>query len=77
MLETLCDNKIEKTRYEIEVKKHLWEVDVFYGRNKGLILAEIELKYEDEYFRLPDWIGLEVTSDKRYYNNNLINGLMN
>ena len=64
----MCDQRIEKTRYLVPHENHTWEVDVFEGENKGLILAEIELKSEDETFILPDWIGDEVSGDPRYYN---------
>ncbi|MFM7577161.1 MAG: adenylate cyclase, partial [Microcystaceae cyanobacterium] len=39
----------------------------------GLILAEVELVSEDQTFDRPDWIGPEVTGDRRYYNSNLVN----
>lgn len=69
MLTTLCDDVvIEKTRYHVPYASHLWEVDVFEGQNVGLKMAEIELTDIDESFELPDWIGEEVTDDKRYYN---------
>ena len=48
------------------------EVDEFLGENAGLVVAEIELPSEDSVFDKPDWIGQEVTGDKRYYNSNLI-----
>ena len=65
----LCEKGvIEKTRFEIPVGKHLFEVDEFYGENEGLIVAEIELSDESEAFEKPDWIGMEVTNDRRYYN---------
>lgn len=70
----LCGNGvIEKTRYLIQVGTHLYEVDVFYGVNNGLIIAEIELNSEDETFEKPDWLGNEVTNDERYYNAYLSN----
>ena len=47
-------------------------IDVFEGENNGLILAEIELYDEDEKFKIPSWIGLEVSDDIRYYNSQLI-----
>jgi len=59
---------IRKIRYRIPFKDHLWEVDEFQGANRGLLLAEIELKAEDESFEIPPWIGKEVTGDKRFYN---------
>jgi len=73
MLEKLCSNPIiDKTRYEIKYANHLWEVDVFYGDNEGLVVAEVELEDEDEKVELPSWIKQEVTSDIKYYNNQLI-----
>lgn len=65
----LCEKGvIEKTRFEIAVGNHLYEVDEFYGENEGLVVAEIELSSETETFEKPDWLGLEVTNDERYYN---------
>jgi adenylate cyclase len=65
----LCEKGvIEKTRYEIPVGNHLYEVDEFYGENQGLIVAEIELTAENEAFEKPDWLGIEVTNNERYYN---------
>lgn len=59
---------IDKTRYLVQVGKHVFEVDEFYGENEGLILAEIELQSEDEPFEKPEWLEKEVTGDPRYYN---------
>lgn len=65
----LCEKGvIDKTRFEIKVGKHLYEVDEFYGDNQGLIMAEIELQSETESFEKPNWLGKEVTNDSRYYN---------
>lgn len=63
---------IDKTRYEIEWGGHTWELDVFYGENEGLVMAEIELDSEDQGFELPPWAGREVSDDPRYYNASLI-----
>ena len=72
LVETLCDSPlIEKNRYKIPIGDVVWEVDEFFGDNAGLILAEIELKREDQAFSLPNWIAEEVTADLRYYNSNL------
>jgi len=74
LLRELCRKPlIEKTRYKIPFKGFIWEVDEFAGENRGLIFAEIELKYEGEKFSQPHWIGQEVTGDPRYYNANLVN----
>lgn len=62
---------VEKTRHLVKEGKHTWEVDVFEGAHKGLIIAEIELQSEDETFTRPQWLGKEVTGDIRYYNNSL------
>ena len=73
MLNNLCDKPlISKTRYHVKIDKHLWEIDVFDGDNNGLIVAEIELKNEDEFFSKPDWLGEEVSDDARYYNTCLV-----
>jgi adenylate cyclase len=65
----LCEpGIISKTRYEITYGSHLFEIDVFNDLNEGLIIAEIELSEENECFDKPEWLGTEVTGDKRYYN---------
>lgn len=64
---------IEKTRYEITVGNHVWEIDEFGGKLAGLMLAEIELATEDEQFERPEWITVEVSEDVNYFNSNLIN----
>ena len=69
----LCEKPlIEKDRYELEKGGVVWEVDEFFGENRGLIVAELELENENQYFLMPDWIGEEVTGDSRYFNSNLI-----
>ena len=68
----LCEpGAIDKIRNLVPAGKHTWEIDVFHGENEGLILAEIELASEDEPFERPDWIGQEVSGDRRYYNSML------
>ena len=65
----LCEKGIiDKIRYEIPSGKHIVEVDVFEGENKGLIIAEIELENENEEILKPAWLGDEVTQDERYFN---------
>jgi len=73
MLDTLCKRPlIEKVRYVLAVGVHTWEIDVFEGDNAGLVVAEIELRREDEAFERPEWVGDEVTDDPRYFNSNLV-----
>jgi CYTH domain-containing protein len=68
----MCDGPVvEKRRYVVDVHGLTWEVDEFLGDNAGLIIAEVELESEDQEVELPDWVGLEVTDDPRYYNSNL------
>jgi len=68
----LCETGIlEKIRYEVPFGNHLYEVDEFLGENKGLTIAEVELKHEDERFDKPDWLGEEVTGQVKYYNSQL------
>ena len=62
---------IDKTRYLVEAGEHVFEVDEFYGDNEGLVVAEVELSSSDEEFEHPDFIGNEVTGDRRYYNSSL------
>ncbi|TCD15737.1 CYTH domain-containing protein [Pedobacter psychrodurus] len=71
LLDNFSLSELSKTRYEISFSGKLWEVDVFLGDNKGLIVAEIELESEDETFDLPDWVSKEVTEEEKYYNSNL------
>jgi len=68
----LCEKGIiDKTRHEVIFDGKTFEVDVFHGENEGLVMAELELENEDEVFAKPDWLGDEVTGDKRYYNSYL------
>ena len=64
---------IEKYRTKINFNGIIWEVDDFIGENEGLVIAEIELKFENQKIDLPNWLGAEVTNDPRYFNSNLVN----
>jgi CYTH domain-containing protein len=73
MIDTLVERPIiEKRRYEIAWGDLVIQVDEFLGENAGLVIAEIELRTEDQVFDKPSWLGEEVTGDPRYYNANLI-----
>ncbi|BCL76816.1 CYTH domain-containing protein [Jeongeupia sp. HS-3] len=67
----LCPNVLDKTRHLVTVGTHLWEIDEFHGDNAGLIVAEIELEAFNSTFEQPDWLGVEVSDDPRYYNSAL------
>jgi CYTH domain-containing protein len=62
---------IDKTRYLVKSGMHIFEVDEFHGDNEGLVVAEVELHSIDEPYEKPDFIGDEVTGDRRYYNSQL------
>lgn len=62
---------VEKTRHWVEHAGHVWEIDEFLGANAPLVVAEIELDAADERFSAPDWLGIEITDDVRYYNHAL------
>ena len=73
LLDRLCEQPvIEKHRRRIAFGAHIWEVDEFLGANLGLVVAEVELAFEEQQFDKPEWIGEEVTHDRRYFNSSLI-----
>ena len=72
MMELVDGTPIEKNRYKIPLGEHVWEVDEFLGDNLGLVVAEIELRSVEEGFEKPDWIGVEVSDDRRYFNSQLV-----
>lgn len=69
----LCEpGRVEKTRWLVRVADgHIFEVDEFHGDNEGLVMAELELKDTGEIFEKPDFIGREVTGDRRFYNSHM------
>lgn len=72
MLKKFTERHIEKLRYEIQIGKHLWEIDEFKGKLEGLVLAEVELNSEDEEFEKPEWIAEDVSTNPDYFNAVLI-----
>lgn len=68
----LCEpGLVDKTRWLVKSGNHVFEVDEFYGDNEGLVMAEVELSAVGEQVEMPDFIGQEVTGDRRYYNSQL------
>ncbi len=59
---------IDKRRHLVRHGGLLWEVDEFLGDNAGLVVAEVELEQADQAVDLPEWVGVEVTNEVRYYN---------
>jgi len=72
ILKVCLPEVISKTRYIVPFSGHRFEVDIFHGKNEGLIIAELELDSEDESFERPEWLGEEVTGKPEFYNSNLI-----
>ena len=58
---------LDKTRFHVPHAGRRWEVDVYGGDNRGLIIAEVELESEAAAVILPLWVGKEVTGERRYY----------
>jgi adenylate cyclase len=75
LIESFDLKMLKKKRYKVDFNSKTWEIDVFDENLNGLVLAEIELQREDEKFEIPEWVGLEVTSDPAYLNASLINRL--
>ena len=68
----LCEpGVIDKIRYEVKIKNHIFEIDEFFGENEGLVIAEVELENENETIEKPNWLGEEVTGNIKYYNSQL------
>ena len=62
---------VDNLQLTVDNLQLIWEVDEFHGEQEGLVVAEIELEYEEQEFEKPDFIGKEVTDDPRYYNANM------
>ena len=58
---------LQKTRFLSPHAGRTWEVDVYAGDNAGLVIAEIEMESETADVELPDWLGREVTGERRFY----------
>lgn len=62
--------RLLKTRYDVALGECLVEIDVYAGRNAGVIVAEVEFPdaASARAFAPPDWLGDDVTHDPRYSN---------
>ncbi len=71
---------IKKRRYLIPLSDGLKiELDIFKERLEGLIIAEIEFKDEEaaNNYKTPDWLGGDVSRDKRFTNTYLAHNEIN
>jgi adenylate cyclase len=62
--------RLRKVRYDVPWKAFLIEIDIYRGKNEGLIVAEVEFPTHAarRKFKPPNWFGREVTGEKRYSN---------
>jgi adenylate cyclase len=60
--------RIDKVRNYVNYSSYLFEIDEFIETNTGLVIAEVELSDVNEEFPRPQWLGTEVTGQRRYYN---------
>ncbi len=65
------DFVVQKERYTQEFGGLLWEIDVFQGSNKGLVIAEVELNDAEQEIVIPPWVGKEVSMIPKYNNSKL------
>ena len=63
---------ITKTRYLWPGEDGLlWEIDEFEGELAGLVIAEVELEYENQPVEIPEWTNLELTNLRGWSNSSL------
>ena len=62
--------RLTKTRYDVPLADRVVEIDVYTGKHEGLVVAEVEFPNEESAreFRVPDWLGEDVSRDPRYSN---------
>lgn len=62
--------RLTKVRYEVPWKSHTIEIDIYRGRNNGLVVAEVEFENQKNCasFQAPDWLGRDVTGRAKYSN---------
>ena len=67
-LEFLGGKMVKKTRYPYRAQNHKFSIDVFEGRHKGLILAELELDGQSGLAEdtLP-WFALKEVTDDPFF----------
>lgn len=65
--------RVEKTRYKIPHRGNIIELDVYTGGLTGLVTAEVEFASVEasQSFVPPEFLGSDVTNDKRFKNQQL------
>jgi adenylate cyclase len=62
--------RLRKIRYDLPWKGSVIEIDIYRGKNEGLMVAEVEFPSHAarRNFKAPNWFGREVTGEERYSN---------
>ncbi len=62
--------RLGKTRYDVPFGTLTIEIDIYEGRNAGIVVAEVEFESEEQChsFEPPDWLGRDVSEKPRYSN---------
>ncbi len=65
-----ADKRLAKTRYDIPHGDRVIEIDVYHEKHEGLVVAEVEFEDEESgrAFHPPEWLGTDVTGNRRYSN---------
>jgi CYTH domain-containing protein len=65
--------RVQKTRYFVPHGDLTVEIDLFCGRQDGIVMAEVEFADEERCLNFvpPEWLGEEVTSNPAYKNTTL------
>lgn len=74
LMKKIEGNIIYKTRYQgLDENGVMFAIDIFKGALEGLAYYEVEFPNEEEANKYipPDWVGKDVTNDKRYKNGSL------
>ena len=61
---------LEKVRFAMPYERLVWEIDVYAGRNAGLVTADVEIPHADYLISFPPWIDPvnEITGLPHYRN---------
>ena len=60
--------RLSKQRHGLALAGGDWVLDVFWGDNAPLVIAEVELEQVDQAFELPSWCSLEITAFGQFSN---------
>ena len=67
----MTSTKIYKTRYSLNIEQKEWIVDCFHGKNHPLIIAEVEMRSEQDKINKPQWCNEEITGQYQWSNASL------